>query len=122
MNNDFGFFSGAPLIFLIFFGIIFTVIASASLYAIIKGLTTWSKNNASELRRVSAKVIAKRADVRGGSGDSSATTHYYMTFELDTRERLEFDMRDQEYGLLVEGDSGTLTFQGSRYKSFVRTN
>ncbi|MBC8080582.1 MAG: DUF2500 domain-containing protein [Gorillibacterium sp.] len=115
-------FGGAPIIFLIVFGVFFTAIVGVILFAIIKGLMTWSKNNTAELRRVTAKVIAKRVSVSGGSGDSSATTHYYMTFELDTRERLEFHVHDQVYGLNVEGDLGTLMFQGSRFKSFDRSN
>jgi len=115
-----GFMGGAPRIFVFFFVLIAVLIGGAILYAIVKGVGTWSKNNAAEIRQVWVKVVAKRGEVRGGSGDSSSSTDYYVTFELDTRERLEFEVSGKEYGMLVEGDMGNLTFQGTRYKGFVR--
>ena len=33
---------------------------------------------------------------------------------------MEFKVKDNEYGYLVEGDEGTLTFQGSIFVSFQR--
>lgn len=119
-NEGSGFFAGAPPFFVIFFVIIASVIIGAILYSIVKGVGTWSRNNAAEERQVGARIIAKRVNVRGGSGDSSASTDYFLTFELDTGERLEFEVRGKEYGLLAEGDAGTLTFQGTRYKGFAR--
>ena len=35
--------------------------------------------------------------------------------------RTEFGLSGREYGLLAEGDPGTLTFQGARDKGFVRS-
>lgn len=115
-----GFFSGAPAIFVIFFVLIASVIIGAILYSIVKGVGTWSRNNAAEERQLGARLIAKRVKVRGGAGDSSSSTDYFLTFEFDTGERLEFEVRGKEYGLLAEGDAGTLTFQGTRYKGFAR--
>ena len=35
--------------------------------------------------------------------------------------RSEFHVSGKEYGMLAEGDIGTLTFQGTRYIDFTRT-
>ncbi|MGD8189929.1 DUF2500 domain-containing protein [Brevibacillus ginsengisoli] len=110
------FLHGAPWWFLLVFGIILSIF----LYAIMKGLITWSKNNASPILTVSAKVIGKRTRTSGGSGNSSVSTSYYLTFEYDTGERAEFHVSGDEFGLLIEGDTGTLTYQGTRYKGFRR--
>jgi hypothetical protein len=63
-----------------------------------------------------ARVVAKRTAVSG----EMTTTRYYVTFELDSRERVELRVAGSEYGMLAEGDEGTLTRQGTEYVSFVR--
>ena len=45
---------------------------------------------------------------------------YYVTFEVDSGDRIEFSMSGSEYGMLIEGDAGTLNFQGTRYLGFER--
>ena len=73
-----------------------------------------------------AHVVSKRTDTSGtgSSMDSDlgrVSTLYYVTFEVDGGERKEFGLSGREYGLLAEGDAGTLTFQGTRYKGFARS-
>ena len=48
-------------------------------------------------------------------------TSYYVTFQFDSGDRLEFSVEGTEYGMLAEGDRGKLTFQGTRYLGFERT-
>lgn len=96
------------LVFLLIFGVIFMAIFSA----IKEGV----KNNKSPLLTVPAEVAAKRIDVRG---DHSRTT-YYITFEVQSGDRMEFSIEGKEYGQLVEQDVGLLSFQGTRYISFER--
>lgn len=43
-----------------------------------------------------------------------------MTFQVESGDRMEFVVSGTEYGVLVEGDQGQLTFQGTRYLSFDR--
>ncbi|WP_040952040.1 DUF2500 domain-containing protein [Gorillibacterium massiliense] len=105
-----------PVIFQLFLVVIVGII----LFAIISGLTTWTKNNNSPILTRICRVVSKRTRVSGGSGDSSAHTDYYLTFELDDGVRLELQVRDAQYGLTVEGDYGELTYQGTRFKSFTR--
>lgn len=114
------FFGGAPPLFSFFFTAIFLIIIGTFLYAIIRGITTFTRNNAAERLTEQARVLTKRTNVSGGSGDSRAYTTYYITFEFVDGHRLEFKVRAEEYGLLVEGDEGMLTHQGTRYLGFER--
>ncbi|WIV20974.1 DUF2500 domain-containing protein [Paenibacillus polygoni] len=114
------FFVGAPPLFTFFFSAILLMIISVVLYSIIKGVTTYTRNNAAERLSERARVLTKRTEVSGGSGNSRAYTNYYLTFEFEDGRRTEFEVRAEEYGLLVEGDEGTLTHQGTRYLGFER--
>lgn len=51
---------------------------------------------------------------------NSSSTTYYVTFEVESGDRIEFRMQGNQYGILVEGDRGKLTFQGTRYLEFRR--
>jgi hypothetical protein len=117
-------FGGAGILFLLvplFIGLVFLVVLGAFVYAFVRGMTQWSRNNASPLQTVPAVLVTKRGQVSGGSGDSSASTSYFATFEIRGGERLEFRVSGKEYGMLVENDRGQLTWQGTRYKGFART-
>src|SRR3954471_1217877 len=68
-----------------------------------------------QLISVRAKVVAKRAATHGRMSSNSpgdVYTSYFATFEMGAGERLEFHLQDADYGLLVEGDEGMLTYQG----------
>ena len=43
-----------------------------------------------------------------------------MGFQFVSGDRLELELKGHEYGLIVEGDNGKPTFQGSRYMDFKR--
>ncbi|MNW05274.1 hypothetical protein D3C71_2014970 [compost metagenome] len=53
------------------------------------------------------------------SAHHSSTT-YYLTFEVESGDRLEFRVSGEEFGQSAEGDEGKLTLQGSRYLGFER--
>ncbi|MBC8588021.1 DUF2500 domain-containing protein [Tissierellaceae bacterium BX21] len=107
-----------PLFFLLFFGII--------IYRIIQGAREWNSNNKQPILNVDAKIVSKRAhnsvDTHNHNGhvSSSTDTTYYVTFEVQSGDRLEFKVPSKEYGMLVEGDRGNLIFQGTRYHGFDR--
>lgn len=116
-------FGIVPIMFyLIFFMVFGTIIVRA-----VKGMTTWHKNNQSPVLTVNAKVITKRTNVsihhHHGNNQgmhTSSSTSYYVTFEVKSGDRIELMVSGQEFGMLVEGDYGELTFQGTRYKAFER--
>lgn len=91
---------------------------------LIKNGIQWSKNNASPVLTVEAKVVAKRQHTSYHNNANSlavnSSSTYYATFEMESGDRMELKVSGSEYGMLVEGDSGKLTFQGTRYKGFVR--
>ena len=111
------------------FGIVPIIIGGVILVAFVKGIAEWNHNNGQPVLTVPARLVAKRTNVSSSSSmmdsDDSfrrnrTSTWYYVTYELDSGERREFGVRGQEYGLLAEGDVGMLTYQGTRYKGFMR--
>ncbi|TKC18836.1 DUF2500 domain-containing protein [Robertmurraya kyonggiensis] len=100
-------------------GIIFVIVIGGILFTAIGGISRWSKNNSSPQLTVPAKVAAKRTAVRGG-GETRAYNDYFVTFEVESGDRMELEVKDTDYGMLVEGDKGELSFQGSRFLGFKR--
>ena len=101
-----------PVIFVLVFGII--------IVAMVRGVGEWNKNNQSPKLTVPVTVVAKRSDVHRGIETMHTFTSYYVTFQVESGDRMEFEVSDMEYGMLAEGDRGMLTFQGTRYLSFQR--
>ncbi|QHW29690.1 DUF2500 domain-containing protein [Paenibacillus rhizovicinus] len=121
--GDPGFFGALkelPLLFKLFGGFVFIVVVGGFLYVILRGTWRWTANNASEVITSPVTVVDKRTEVWGGSGNSSASTDYYVTFEFDNGSRIELQVRGDKYGLIVVGDHGPLTYQGTRFKEFHR--
>lgn len=96
-----------PIIFVLLFVAVF-------LYIIVGNALQWHKNNGSPTLTVEAKVVTKRICVQNDF------THYYATFEVESGDRMEMQLSDTEYGQLVDGDTGRLHFQGTRYLGFDR--
>jgi lysylphosphatidylglycerol synthetase-like protein (DUF2156 family) len=113
-------------IFPIFFMLIFFLIFSTIIFSIFRGVRTWSHNNAQPVLTVWAKVVTKRSSVSNHTHHHDNHTHhshstsYFVTFEVESGSRMELPVSDSEFGMLVEGDTGKLTFQGTRYHSFNR--
>lgn len=108
--------------FEILFFLVFFLILGVFLITFIKGIGEWNKNNHSPRLTVDATVVAKRMNVSHHHDDNqtSTSTSYYITFQVESGDRMEFHVSSNEYGLLVEGDNGKLTFQGTRYLGFER--
>ena len=102
------------LSFLIFFAVFFIVI--------FQNVRQWNRNNQSPRLTVNAKVIAKRTNVsrHHSNGHTHRSTTYYVTFEVESGDRMELHLSGSQYGLIVEGDRGLLTFQGTRFLNFER--
>jgi len=83
----------------------------------------WKKDNDSPRLTVPVKVVAKRYEdtYRRRKTVTSGRSRYYATFEVESGDRMELELEGPEYGLIVEGDKGNLTFQGSRFLKFERT-
>lgn len=127
MFMSFGLFNS---MFPVLFGLFFVIITGVFIFFFFCGIKTWIHNNRSPRLSVPARVAAKRTNVshhhhhHAGVGNGvhmSTSTSYYATFEVESGDRMEFHLSGQEYGLLAEGDTGVLSFQGTRYLSFDRT-
>lgn len=108
----------------IFIIVIFVAVVGMFVVTAVRGVSTWSKNNASPRLTVSAQVVTKRTSVTHHHSQNSmhhSSTWYYATFQVESGDRMEFAVSGPEYGMLAEGDQGTLTFQGTRYLSFERS-
>lgn len=101
-----------------FIGAVFIFVFGSLIWGIISSIRTNAKNNASPLLTVPAQIVAKRTEVRG----EHSRTWYYSTFEVESGDRMEFQISGSEYGLLAEDDLGLLTFQGTRFQNFERKN
>lgn len=115
-----GVLGGAPPLFVFVFFTIAPIVIGGILYTVVKGVGTWSQNNASPLLTRQALIVAKRTKVWGGSGDTSASTNYYVTFQFEDNSREEFQIRDNQFGLMAEDDQGVLESQGTRFIDFRR--
>ena len=110
------------------FSIVFVLVIGMFVVTFVKGIGEWNKNNNSPRLTVPAVIVAKRTNVShhhhhhgaGHVGHTTRSTTYYATFQFASGDRMEMHMTGQEYGMLVEGDRGDLTFQGTRYLGFVR--
>ena len=130
MGFDMGYGMGFDLMFGIFpilFMIVFGIIIVMFVVTAVRGVSQWNKNNHSPRLTVNAAVVAKRGHItrhhhadHNGIGHTHTSTTYYVTFEVESGDRMELQVPSHEYGMLVEGDRGTLTFQGTRYLGFVR--
>ena len=124
MGFGFGFDMGFGM-FGVMFTIVFVLIIGVFIAVAVKGIGQWNKNNHSPRLTVPATVVAKRTNVshHHGAGDHHhhhTSTTYYVTFQVESGDRMEFSVGGQEYGMLIEGDFGNLTFQGTRYLGFER--
>jgi len=123
-----GFGFGGFGMFQVMFTIVFLLCTGTFVVILVKGISEWNKNNHSPRLTVPATIVAKRTNVsrhrHGGANGHHhhhTSTTYYVTFQVESGDRMEFHITGQEYGLLVEGDRGNLSFQGTRYLGFERT-
>jgi hypothetical protein len=104
-----------------FIGLVAVLAVAAILTPVVIGLIRWNRNNKAPQVTSPAVVVTKRQETSGGSRNTSVSTQYFVTFEIQGGDRLEIPMHGEEFGTLVEGDRGRLTYQGTRYKGFART-
>lgn len=107
---------GAPSIFNLFFTLFILVFLGIVLAGIVGFI-----NNASQPQVSRAAWIVSKRQCVSSMSDGPTRTSYYITFEFPDSNREELSVGSREYGLLVEGDRGTLRSQGSWFKGFDRT-
>ena len=119
-------FTGTPIFIGVVFvlvGVVFVIVIGIIIVRSAQGVAEWSHNNRQPVLSVPARVVSKRTATSGHMSSNSGghvSTSYFATFELGSGERLEFPLYGKGFGLLAEGDEGTLTYQGTRYHGFQR--
>lgn len=125
-------FGAAYGAFGIIHSIIFILVICIFIAAIVRGIKTWNENNNSPRLTVEVRIVSKRTDVtfqnQANAGDitgahgysTSTTTQHFVTFQVESGDRMEFSVDGSEYGRCAEGDTGKLSFQGTRFLSFER--
>lgn len=108
------------------FYVVFFLVIAMFIFVFAKGISEWAHNNNSPRLSVDAKIVDKRSHTshhhhnHNGHMHTSSSTSYYVTFEVQSGDRMELKVPRSEFGLLVEGDEGVLSFQGTRYLGFER--
>lgn len=107
---------------MIMFYLISFMVFAMFIFVFVKAVSEWSKNNNSPRLSVDAKIVDKRMSTHhhNNNGHHYHTHSYYVTFEVQSGDRMELRVPRDEYGLFVCGDEGILSFQGTRYLGFER--
>ena len=74
-------------LFKILFFLTFFLILGVFIFVFVKGITQWSKNNASPRLTVPVRVVAKRTNISRHHGPNHhvSTSHsYYVTFQVES--------------------------------------
>ena len=100
----------AVLFFILFFAIV------------LKNIGQWFKNESSPRLTVPAKIVDMRRKTHHhhANGHHHHSHTYYVTFEVESGDRMELKVSRSEYGMLTIGDVGEVSFQGTRYMGFER--
>lgn len=121
----FGFFDSG--VFEVLFSLVFFLILCAFVVQMIRAIAQWDRNNKSPRLTVEASVVSRRTNTSthvhntgAGASHMDYSTRYYVTFQVESGDRMELALPGREYGMIAEGDRGKLTFQGTRYVSFQR--
>jgi len=106
----------------IMFYLMFFLVFGIFVFVFVRGISEWVNNNNSPRLSVDAKIVDKRMSTHHhhSNGHHHHTYSYHITFEVQSGDRMELRVPRSEFGLLVEGDEGVLSFQGTRYLGFER--
>ena len=109
-------------LFGLFFVMFFVIFISVFVFSFSKIIKQNKINSSSPRLKVEAKVVDKRDHHSHSHSNNHSHTYYsyYITFEFESTDRLELSVPEYEYGLIIEGDYGYLTFQGTKFISFER--
>lgn len=109
------------------FGIMFVTIFIIFVSILLSSLARKKQDDASPRLTVSAQVVSRRTELLRSAGSrnmdmaiGTGRMDYYVTFQVESGDRMEFQVEGTQYGMLVEGDRGQLSFQGKRFLDFTR--
>jgi Protein of unknown function (DUF2500). len=77
-------------------------------------------NNSAPTLSIPAVAVAKRTEIAHDVVSGRTYTKYYVTFQVESGDRMELHAAGDDYGVIVEDDFGKLTFRGNELVSFER--
>lgn len=113
--------------------LVFAFVIGFIIYTISKSVKRERFNRSQPMLTVWAKVVSTRMDGRKPSIYEDRRkvfhrhrtvrdyTNYYATFEVESGDRMELLIPANEFGYLVQFETGELTFQGKEFLRFVRS-
>lgn len=114
-------------IFLFMLFLFFLVVSLGFLTALFDNCKIWTYGGGKPIITVNSKVINKRVRTFHDTqsyGDMIPSynyiTSYYVTFEMESEEKLEFSITDVEFENIAIGDTGKLSYQGSKFLAFEK--
>lgn len=139
MGPDFDGFNSTFQLMQGLFVVMFVVVIGFFITTAVLGVRRRARDNAAPEVTAVARIVDKRVEISGGGttgsagmltadgsiGPSTSTSTpisraHYVTFEQSGGERFELQVPADEYGLLVVGDTGSVTMKGTRYLGFAR--
>ena len=110
------------------FTLVFVLVIGLFIYAVVQAILRKQKNDASPRLTVQAWVVSRRQEVThhtqnmsDGVFHTSSTTRYFVTFQVESGDRIELELDGPAFGMIAEGDEGRLSFQGTRFLDFQRS-
>lgn len=110
-------------VFSIIFPILFLLVTGIIVFVFAKVLGQMNRDRKAPRLTVDATIVDKRQHV---SHHHAADMHHhsfescYITFQVESGDRMELYVPYNQFGLLIVGDHGKLTFQGTRFVQFDR--
>lgn len=110
-----------PSVLFIILGVLLTSGLIVGLALLITSLARRKENQqAAQPQTVPAQVVARRTMIQQSVQQGQAVLGYYVTFLKGDGNYVELAVDPQQYALLTEGITGSLTFQGMQYLGFVK--
>lgn len=89
---------------------------------VIKNIGQWFRNENSPRLTVPAKIVdmQRKTHHHHTNGHHHHSHTYHVTFEVESGDRMELKVSRSVYDMLTVGESGKVSFQGTRYLGFER--
>ena len=104
--------------------LVFALVVGMIVFVIVRMLRQKRKNDKAPRLTVPATIVAKTMEVSGHYNHHHHHHHthtsYFITAQVESGDRMVLQVDYYQYGMLVEGDRGMLTFQGTRFLDFTR--
>lgn len=105
-------------VMMVLFFLVFVFVIGMIIFMIARAMS--EKNDMQPRLTVAATVLSKRTDIYRHRSASGGNTVYFATFQVQSGDRIELHLSGRDFGLLQEGDRGSLTFRGREFIGFTR--